>query len=188
MIKYLNKSLTILDLGCGTGLIGAWFTDYSRHMVGVDISPKMLAQAKKKVLYDELVERDILEFIADKEKIPEKYGEKFDLVIAADVLNYIGELSTVLGGIKDFMSEKSLFAFTVEDLEIEYTTDRKIRERGYVLGPYGRFMYTRRYIDNLLQEQGYAVEVAMNNSPRTEKGRPVPGLLYLVRRRKETEV
>jgi ubiquinone/menaquinone biosynthesis C-methylase UbiE len=47
--KYLNKSQEILDLGCGTGLCGAWFTDYSARLVGVDLSPKMIEVAKKKV-------------------------------------------------------------------------------------------------------------------------------------------
>lgn len=54
MLSYLNESLDILDLGCGTGLVGSWFRDYARKLVGVDISPTMLDMATKKGCYHEL--------------------------------------------------------------------------------------------------------------------------------------
>lgn len=54
VLSYLNGSLDILDLGCGTGLIGSWFKDYARTLVGVDVSPMMLDMATKKGCYHEL--------------------------------------------------------------------------------------------------------------------------------------
>lgn len=54
VLSYLNESLDILDLGCGTGLVGSWFRDYARKLVGVDISPTMLDMATKKGCYHEL--------------------------------------------------------------------------------------------------------------------------------------
>lgn len=54
MLTYLNQSLDILDLGCGTGLVGSWFKDYARKLVGVDVSPTMLDMATKKGCYHEL--------------------------------------------------------------------------------------------------------------------------------------
>lgn len=54
VLSYLNESLDILDLGCGTGLIGSWFKDYARKLVGVDVSPTMLDMATKKGCYHEL--------------------------------------------------------------------------------------------------------------------------------------
>lgn len=54
VLSYLNGSLDILDLGCGTGLIGSWFKDYARKLVGVDVSPTMLDMATKKGCYHEL--------------------------------------------------------------------------------------------------------------------------------------
>src|SRR5206468_435216 len=38
-------NLDILDLGCGTGLMGEQFRDRARSLVGVDVSEKMLEQA-----------------------------------------------------------------------------------------------------------------------------------------------
>lgn len=54
VLSYLNGSLDVLDLGCGTGLIGSWFKDYARKLVGVDVSPTMLDMATKKGCYHEL--------------------------------------------------------------------------------------------------------------------------------------
>lgn len=44
----VNGPLDILDLGCGTGLAGAWLKDYAKTLIGVDISTEMVKAAKKK--------------------------------------------------------------------------------------------------------------------------------------------
>ncbi|MDP6691709.1 MAG: methyltransferase domain-containing protein [Alphaproteobacteria bacterium] len=50
----------ILDLGCGTGLVGQELSARGfRHMDGLDISPAMLEQARRKGIYGELLERDM---------------------------------------------------------------------------------------------------------------------------------
>lgn len=54
VLAYLHQTLDILDLGCGTGLVGSWFKDYGRKIVGVDVSPTMLDMATKKGCYHEL--------------------------------------------------------------------------------------------------------------------------------------
>jgi predicted TPR repeat methyltransferase len=38
----------VLDLGCGTGLAGAVFRPLAGHLVGVDLSPAMVAKANEK--------------------------------------------------------------------------------------------------------------------------------------------
>jgi predicted TPR repeat methyltransferase len=37
VLRYMNASLSILDLGCGTGLCGSWMESYASEFVGVDI-------------------------------------------------------------------------------------------------------------------------------------------------------
>lgn len=43
-----NASLNILDLGCGTGLIGIFLKDFSKKIVGVDISAEMIEVCRNK--------------------------------------------------------------------------------------------------------------------------------------------
>jgi len=50
----------VVDLGCGTGRIGAWLKDCgARSISGVDLSSHMLAKAKERAVYDELVKADL---------------------------------------------------------------------------------------------------------------------------------
>ena len=53
----------VLDLGCGTGLIGMVIAPLAKHMTGVDIAPKMLEEARKKNIYQELIVSDISDFL-----------------------------------------------------------------------------------------------------------------------------
>ncbi len=85
----------MLDLGCGTGLAGAAFAPLADRLVGVDLSPAMIAQAEKKQLYDRLAAGDLAPFLADELSD----GARYDLVVAADVFVYVNDLAPVLAAI-----------------------------------------------------------------------------------------
>ncbi|MDB9373634.1 class I SAM-dependent DNA methyltransferase [Nodularia sphaerocarpa] len=54
-IKYVSKNAHILDAGVGTGIMGKWLQEEGYYnLVGIDLSPGMLAEAKKKNVYTEL--------------------------------------------------------------------------------------------------------------------------------------
>src|SRR5262245_13082081 len=57
---------SMLDLGCGTGLGGAALRPYVDWLVGVDLSPGMIEQARRKGLYDRLATADMAGFLADQ--------------------------------------------------------------------------------------------------------------------------
>ena len=85
---YDKKSLTILDLGCGTGLCGELISPYASALVGIDLSQRMLDVAAQKNIYSKLVNTDIYN-VSDLEN-------QFDLIIAADVFPYCGDLLPLL--------------------------------------------------------------------------------------------
>ncbi|KAM3568190.1 hypothetical protein VYU27_009683 [Nannochloropsis oceanica] len=187
LTRALNKSMRILDLGCGTGLCGAWFTDYSTRMVGVDLSPKMLAQAQKKLVYDELYDRDLREWV--KEEATKSPAPTYDIIVSADVLQYLGSLEEVFLSTSLLLEpRRGLFAFTLEELQADYgqaARDGGRAARGFTLGETGRFLHTRAYVERALAHAGLAVETAISYSPRVERGEPVPGFLYVVRRKRD---
>ena len=82
----LPKSLDLLDLGCGTGLCGLHFQNWARSLTGIDLSPKMLAQARARGIYAELIHGDII-------TAPRQFINRFDLVVASDVLLLLGDLA-----------------------------------------------------------------------------------------------
>ncbi|MEJ0072377.1 MAG: methyltransferase domain-containing protein [Pseudomonadota bacterium] len=50
----LGTKLDIVDLGCGTGLGGAAFRSLARRLDGIDLSPRMIEQARARAIYQDL--------------------------------------------------------------------------------------------------------------------------------------
>ncbi len=83
----LAGEFIILDLGCGTGLCGAKFRPLAKHLIGIDISAKMIDTAAQKKIYDELKVLDVTQALQDFSNI--------DIILAADVFTYIGNLAAI---------------------------------------------------------------------------------------------
>ncbi len=69
---HLKQDLTVLDLGCGTGLGSQFYRPYAKLLIGVDVSPKMLQKALEKNIYEDLSVFDILQDWA--------FSQPFDLI------------------------------------------------------------------------------------------------------------
>ncbi|HCR19847.1 MAG TPA: hypothetical protein DIU35_20410 [Candidatus Latescibacteria bacterium] len=55
-----NTQATILDAGCGTGLVGALLNEKGYQVIdGLDLSPEMLEKAKEKQVYRDLIQADL---------------------------------------------------------------------------------------------------------------------------------
>ncbi len=147
---------TLVDLGCGTGLAGLAYQAAGTRLVGVDISEKMLAQARKKGIYKELIKADIVSWLLQKPQA--------DAFVAADVFNYIGRLESVI----DAAAPVKL-AFSTED---DHSVDT------CRLTPSGRFAHNPEYVEKLLQKAGYHRIERQSSVLRTENGQPVKGTLW----------
>ena len=158
-------ALAILDLGCGTGLAGARLVAQARRLVGVDLSGGMLRHAHGRGVYHELVQADVLEFLRARH-------ESWDLVLAADVLNYVGELRPLLGALAERMPAGAHFAFSVE------------RGTGGVqLAKSLRFQHGEPYLREELERAGFAVLELAEARLRVQNGEPVQGYVVIARRR-----
>jgi predicted TPR repeat methyltransferase len=156
---------TLVDLGCGTGVMAPLCRSLARTLVGVDLSPRMLARADARRLYDRLEEGDIVGFL-------QRHDAAFDLLIAVDVVVYIGDLRPLLVAAARALQPGGHFAFTTELLG----------EGDYRLRRSGRFAHCGSYVESLVREVGLEVERALQRAVRTEADQPVQGGLYLVRR------
>ena len=65
----LPQITNVLDIGTGTGLVGKFLSELRPNIVidGIDISPEMLAEAKKKNVYRNLYERDLTKPVFETE-------------------------------------------------------------------------------------------------------------------------
>jgi predicted TPR repeat methyltransferase len=157
---------TMLDLGCGTGLAGAAFRPHVDWLVGVDLSPKMIEEARKKGLYDRLAVGDIARFLADEQQ------SSAHLVIAADVFAYVADLADVCAAVARVMQPGGLFGFTVETHGGE----------GAIVGAKMRYAHSEQFIRDAIADSGLTLVELTRASSRTENRIPVPGLLVAARR------
>jgi predicted TPR repeat methyltransferase len=102
-----RTQLSILDLGCGTGLAGRVVADRAVRLVGVDLSAEMIECARSLSIYDELHVAEITDWLNASD-------EMFDLIIACDTLIYFGDLGQVIAPASRHLSSDGVIAFSVE--------------------------------------------------------------------------
>jgi predicted TPR repeat methyltransferase len=138
-----RRFVRALDLGCGTGLCGLRLKTLAERIDGVDLAANMLAQARTRNLYEQLTQADVAAYLAATE-------QRYDLIAAADVFTYVGDLDAVFAGVVRVLQAGGLFAFSVEAGEDD-------GERDVVLRGSLRYAHSRRYVESLAQRHGFAV-------------------------------
>ena len=160
-----GRFAAMLDLGCGTGLAGAAFRGSVDRLTGVDISAAMIEAARRKGLYDRLETGELVAFLAAEAAAQRQY----DLLVAADVLVYVEGLGAVADAVRDVLTPRGLFAFTVETHAGE----------GVLLRESLRYAHGAACVRAALAglDLAHLAEVVT----RTERGQAVPGLLAIAR-------
>ncbi len=155
----------LLDLGCGTGLAGAAFRPLVDRLVGVDLSPAMIAQASAKGIYDRLETADVADAL-DQEVAR---GATYQLVVAADVFVYLNDLAPIATRVAGVLAPDGIFAFTVET----HASD------GVKLLPTLRYAHGEAYVRGVLEDASLTLARLEQKSVRSEKGVPVDSLVVV---------
>jgi predicted TPR repeat methyltransferase len=163
--KHGTRFGNMLDLGCGTGLAGAAFRPHVDWLAGVDLSPKMIEQARVKGLYDRLAVADIGQYLA------EQPDGAFHLVIAADVFAYVADVADICVAAKRVLVPGGFFAFTVETHDGD----------GAIVGAKMRYAHGEPFVRDAITNAGLTLVELTHVSSRTENRMPVPGLLVVAR-------
>lgn len=158
MVMGARDKLSILDLGCGTGLAGLAFRPLAARLDGIDLSPAMIEKARARNIYDNLA-------VADLETALSASGPAYDLILAADTLVYLGDLASTFQAAHARLSPDGFFLFTVE----------KAAAEGFELGPKRRWRHAEGYLRDLAGRTGFQVAGLVAATPRHEAGEPVPG-------------
>jgi predicted TPR repeat methyltransferase len=157
---------TMLDLGCGAGLVGAAFRGRAGHMAGVDLSPAMVEQARGKRLYDRLAAADLIEFLQGEPAVAA------DLATAGDVFVYIGDLDPVFAAIARALAPGGLLAFTAQRRD----------GAGFLLSEDLRYSHSGDYLRRCAGRHGFAVLELFAASTRKDRGVDAPGWVALWRK------
>ena len=154
-----RRQLAILDLGCGSGLAGVRFKPLAASLVGVDISPEMLALARARDIYDRLDVAEITEWLT-------RSAESFDLIVSCDCLIYFGDLRQVVLPAARRLLPGGILAFTLE------RGDRY----PFRLTDSGRYAHDAKHVTEVAAEAGLIVKSLDEAFLRKEYGVDVTGL------------
>ena len=156
--------LVVLDAGCGTGLCAPALKPWAGTLAGVDVSPRMLALAAERGLYDSLEAADLALWLPTR-------PNRFDLIAAADVLCYVGDLGPMLAGLAGALKPGGALAFTVEQAPEP--------SRPFILAAHGRYLHGESSLRATLAACGLSLAHLWVANLRDENGQPSPNLVVL---------
>jgi predicted TPR repeat methyltransferase len=168
--RVLRKPLSpqrILDLGCGTGLVGEAFREFAAGgpIDGVDLAPRMIEAARARGIYRNLVLADLeLELAAP--------GPQYDLILAADTMIYLGDLSRCLSGVFGRLAPGGHYLFAVESRDGD----------GWEQTPENRFRHSERYLRSQAAREGLIVIAMDSCTLRNEHNVPVGGFVVALQK------
>ena len=209
----IKDSLTIIELGAGTGLVGSRFRMGFTELVGaaavdvaeftaIDLSQEMIVRAyelmynvsiasddtcidsetslpeiniQEENVYTDVIIADCSEYLQKRMK---RGASSADLILAGDVLVYIGKLDTLFNGVRNALKSSGKFFFSVEKL-IEEESDSNI---GFVLQESARFAHTKEYIEKVASESGLMITMCVDVPLRYDGGIAVNGYIFVLQK------
>lgn len=156
--------LNVLDLGCGTGLLGQYLKQYYHSLIGVDLSGKMLKNAEKTGFYEKLHEDEIIHFLQNT-------SEKFDAIIAAEVFEYFGDLNLVFQEVSVHLKSKGIFIFSIEITQ----------KKDFILQETARFAHNPEYIQALAKKYHLSMIKQIATTARLQDHQPLSSCLFMLK-------
>ena len=164
--KALGPFDRMLDLGCGTGLAAVALEDMCAHLTGADLAEGMVEVSDEKDLYDDLYVAEATSFLL----AAAEEDEVWDLIVATDVLPYIGDAAPFIGAAAGRLALDGVLTFSTETLP-DLATWR--------VTPHHRYAHSRDYIEAEASKAGLVLIDVTDITVRHEEGAPIPGHLYI---------
>ena len=158
----------VLDLGCGTGLLGVCLGPIAGVLVGVDLSGAMIEQAKRHHVYDSFHQVNLVDAL---QATP---SELYHVITALDVLIYVGRLDAVIPNAYRILLPGGRFVFSCET--------GADGEPDYALQSSYRYTHQLSYVQRLLQEAGFEDMAVEERVLRFEGDQPVQSFLVTARK------
>ena len=136
------------------------------RLEGVDLSARMLAEARRKGIYDRLEKADLVTFLGAD-------AQTAGLILAADVFNYVGALEPALSAASRALMPGGLLGFSLET----HAGEDAVR-----LGTSLRFQHAAEPTLTLCRAVGLEVVTAQAVPIRMDRGVAVDGLIVVATR------
>jgi predicted TPR repeat methyltransferase len=159
------KPPDVLDLGCGTGICGELLRPRVATLAGADASPEMIRKARERNVYDRLEVGDLVDAMR-------RQPQSFDLLVAADVLIYVGDLLPAFEAAAKSLRPGGIFVFSVETGGADrFRMDMTTR----------RFTHSKPYLQKTAEMCGFEELRFEPVTIRFEAHQPVQGYLIVLR-------
>ena len=154
-----RRDLAVVDLGCGSGLMGLQMKPLAARMIGVDLSPEMIALARARNIYDRFDVAEITQWLRDNGE----NQDHFDLIAASDCFIYFGDLRQVVIPAAKRLAPGGVLAFSVERGD----------QHPFRLTDSGRYTHHGQHIREAAAEAGLALACLEEGFLRMEYGEEV---------------
>lgn len=167
-----SSALTILDLGCSDGRLGAALKALviDRKVWGIELSEDLAARARKKL--DQVMRGDL----SAHETLNHLYGQSFDCIIAADVLEHLTAPEKLLKDLTRFLKPNGSLIVSLPNIRHHsafWTIYGKgtfpKRDRGIFDSTHLRW-FTLRDARELMHQSGFIVEAESYSLRVGDKG------------------
>ncbi|WP_298213257.1 tetratricopeptide repeat protein [Acidovorax sp.] len=163
LARHPDKKLNVLDLGCGTGLLGVCLGRLDGALLGVDLSMKMIEQAARHNVYDRFHTVNLHDALRDT---PEGL---FQAIAALDVFIYAGDLTEAIPNAYRVLASDGVLIFSCEVAD-ETGPD-------LALLPSGRYAHKRSHAEALCKAAGFDTVEVEDTVLRHENHQPVHGFI-----------
>lgn len=163
-----ERRFNLLDLGCGTGLLGVCLGLIDGAVIGVDVSQPMIDQAAKHNVYDKFHRVDLLEAL---EATPESL---YEVIAALDVFIYAGDLSRAIPDAHRILKPGGRLVFSCETAADD--------EADLVLRPTMRYAHKASAVEALCRKAGFESVEIEPMTLRYEDIKPIEGFLVTARK------
>lgn len=161
-----ERTIDVLDLGCGTGLVGKALNGIAARIVGVDLAPLMVEKALQTGVYVQAVLGDVQEYMQHVQT------QSVDAIVATDVFIYVGDLDMVFKEAARILRGGGIFVFSVERGD-------EIPDR-YFLRRSGRYSHSRVYVRNLAAAHGFIEQELSPCVLRKDLGQDIEGDIWVL--------
>ncbi|MFM2449400.1 MAG: hypothetical protein RIS44_1850 [Pseudomonadota bacterium] len=173
LATYPDRKTNVLDLGCGTGLLGVCLGRLDGFLIGVDVSEKMIEQAARHGVYDRFHTVNVLDAL---QATP---ADLYEVITALDVFIYVGDLTLAIPNAQRIVKPGGRFVFSCERA-LETEADCMLR-------PSNRYAHKQSHIEQLCHSAGFAEVTVENTTIRFEGSEPIDGFLVVARKAAEGE-
>ncbi len=175
-----RTNLDILDIGCGTGLVGAQIRHLAGKLDGVDISLPMLEKARDKEIYDSLDQADFVSFMC-------AHPDSYDAILGAATLIHFGDLHAVFQAAAKCLRDGGLFVFTLFSNEpgvsieagrmgFSVATNDKLAKSGC-------YTHSANYVERLAAGSEFSIQMLQEVVQEYDQNdNRIPGILVVLRR------